>query len=92
MEDAKQTPEPEHPITRDQATAMVGKHVLALLEDVIKAHGLVLEDVARSEVAKANARLVIASAQGIGAPLYQVVKLAERPRILRPDRAICIVR
>lgn len=82
----------EQVITREQATAMVGKHVLALLEDVIAAHEAVLADPGRSDTAKGNARLVIASAQGIGAPLYQVVKHFERPRILRPERSIRIVR
>ncbi len=83
---------PEQPITRDQATSLVGRHVLVVLEDIIAAHQAVLEDPTKSEVQKANARLVSAAAQAIGKPLFVVVKLADRPRILRPDRAIRVVR
>lgn len=92
IESSTQPAPPEQPITRDQATAMVGKHVLVVLEDIITAHQAVLADEAKSETAKANARLVIASAQAIGSPLFQVVKHVERPRILRPERSIRIVR
>jgi hypothetical protein len=86
------TPEPEKLITRDQATQLVGRHMLVLLEDVIAAHEAVLADPAKSETQKANARLVIATAQGFGKPLFLVVKAAERPRILRPERSIRVVR
>lgn len=79
-------------ITRDQATALVGKTVLAKLEDIIAAHEAVLADPEKSETQKANARLVIASAQGFGKPLYLVVKATGRPRILRPQRSIRVVR
>lgn len=79
-------------ITRDQATSLVGRHLLVALEDVLAAHELVLKDDGADEVAKANARLVVASAQAIGRPLYVLVKAAERPRILRPERAIRVVR
>jgi hypothetical protein len=91
--EATETPaEPVLPITRDQATAIVGRHVLVLLEDVIAAHEAVLADEKKTETQKANARLVIAAAQGFGRPLFAVVKAAERPRILRPDRSLRIVR
>lgn len=83
---------PEQPMTQDQATRLIGRHVLGVLEEVITAHEAVLADDKKSEAQKANARLVIATAQGFGRPLYQVVKLAERPRILRPERSIRVVR
>lgn len=86
------TPEPEVVITQDQATGLVGKSVLVLLEEVIKAHELVLADEKASEVRKGNARLVIAAARGLGRPLFHLVKLADRPRILRPERSIKVVR
>ena len=53
---------------------------------------LVLADETKSETQKANAQLVIAAAQGFGRPLFQVVKVADRPRILRPERSIRVVR
>lgn len=87
-----QPAEQEQRITTEQATAMVGRHVLVLLEDIIAAHEAVLADAAKSEVQKDNARLVIASSKAFGAPLFRVVKVAERPRILRPDRALRVVR
>ena len=80
------------PITRDQATAMVGRHMLVVLEEVIAAHEAVVLDEAKSEHQKADARLVIAAAQAFGRPLFHVVKAAEKPRILRPERSIRIVR
>lgn len=92
MNEQTQPAEPEQVITRDQATAMVGKHVLVVLEEIIAAHQAVLADETKTETAKGNARLIIASAQGIGSPLFQVVKHVERPRILRPERSIRIVR
>ncbi len=79
-------------ITSDQATEMVGKHLLALLEQIMEAHKAVLDDPAKSEIQKENARLVIAAAQGIGRPLFHVVKIAGRPRILRQERSIRLVR
>jgi hypothetical protein len=82
----------EQAITRDQAAVLVGRHMLVVLEDVIAAHQLVLDDPTATEVSKANAQLVIAAAQGFGRPLFQVVKVAERPRILRPQRSIRVVR
>jgi hypothetical protein len=82
----------EQSLTQDQATAMVGKHVLVALEDVINAHELVVKDESASEVAKANARMVIAAATAFGRPLYAVVKAAEKPRILRVQRSIRLVR
>jgi hypothetical protein len=87
-----QTEPAEDAITSDQATALVGKHILVVLEDVIHAHEAVVLDAEKSEVQKANARRVIAAAQGFGRPLYAVVKTAERPRILRPERSIHVVR
>lgn len=79
-------------ITTEQATALVGKHVLVALEQVIAAHEAVLEDPKATEERKANATLLIAAAKGLGRPLYHVVKLAETPRILRPSRSLRIAR
>ena len=83
---------PDVAITQDQAAAVVGKHLLVVLEDVIAAHRVVLDAADASETRKANARLVIAAAQGFGRPLFHVVKAAETPRILRPERSLRIVR
>jgi hypothetical protein len=80
------------PLSRDHATVMVGKHLLVVLEDIIKAHEAVVLDEKKTDIQKADARLVIAAAQGFGRPLFTVIKAAERPRILRPERAIRIVR
>jgi hypothetical protein len=90
MEDT--TPEPEQAITQDQATATVGRHVLVALEDVINAHELVAKDEKATETARANARLIIAAASAFGRPLFAVVKMAEKPRILRPQRSMRLVR
>jgi hypothetical protein len=87
-----QTTPAEEAITTEQATALVGKHLLVVLEDVIHAHEAVVLNAAKSEIRKGNARLVIAAAQGFGRPLYHVVKVAARPRILRPERSIHVVR
>ena len=93
MSDQVETaPQPEVELTQDQATGLVGRHVLVLLEEVIGAHQLVLDDERASEVRKGNARLVIAAAQGLGRPLFHLVRLADRPRILRPERSIKVVR
>ncbi|MBK9446192.1 MAG: hypothetical protein IPO00_08890 [Betaproteobacteria bacterium] len=88
-EDAKP---PEVVISQDQATVMVARHLLVVLEDVISAHEAVLNAPDATETAKANARLVVAAAGGIGRPLYMVAKAAARPRILRPERSIRIAR
>ncbi len=79
-------------VTRDQATALVGRHLLVTLEDILHAHEGVVDDATKTETQKANARLIISTAQGFGRPLWHVVKAAERPRILRPERSIRIVR
>jgi hypothetical protein len=80
------------PLTRDQATAMVGKHVLVVLEEIIKAHELVALDETKSQRQKDDARLVIAAAQAFGRPLFHVVKAAEKPRVFRPSSVIRIAR
>lgn len=82
----------EQAITQDQATAMVGRHVICLLEDVIKAHEAVVLDAEKTDIQKANARLVIAASQAFGRPLFHIIKAVEKPRILRPERLIRIVR
>jgi hypothetical protein len=91
-EPTTQTELTEQAITNEQATGLVGKHLLAVLEEIITAHEAVVLDAAKSETQRANARLVIAAAQGFGRPLYHVVKVATRPRILRPERSIHFVR
>lgn len=90
--DQTETPAPEQELTQDQTTALVGRHLLVALEDVINAHELVLKDETKSETSKANARRVIAAAGGFGRPLLQVVKAAEKPLILRPTRSLRLAR
>ena len=80
------------PLTRDQATAMVGKHVLVVLEEIIAAHEAVVLDAAKTADQKSDARLVIAAAQAFGRPLFHVVKAAEKPRVFRPSSVIRIAR
>lgn len=91
MTDAR-PPETPQAMTRDQALALVGRHLLAKLEDVMAAHKAVVADESADEVRKGNARLVIGAAEGLGRLLWRIVKGAERPRILRPERSLRIVR
>jgi hypothetical protein len=81
------TPAAEEAITRDQATELVGKHLLVVLEDIIKSRETILADDEKTDTQKANARLVLAAAQGFGRPLFQVVKAVTRPLILRSSRS-----
>jgi hypothetical protein len=93
MEDTQQAPvEPTPPLTRDQAFRLVGSHVLNILEEVIEAHKIASAAETSTEIERENAKLIIAAAGSIGAPLFKLVKLAERPRILRPERSLKVAR
>lgn len=88
-ETPKEAPEP---INRDRALSIVGRHVLAKLEDVMAAHQAVADDAQADKVRRENAKLVIGAARGLGLFVWRVVKAAERPRILRSPGRLRIVR
>lgn len=86
---------PREPVTLDAARVHVARIMIGVLEDAIAATTSELEAAiakGKDGADEQEGRNVLAAAAELRASLVATVQRLERPRILRPDRGIKVVR